>query len=153
VDEILHAFRVVSQALRPVHGVLIDAVRLDYEREHGSIQSAAALLQLVVSDSAFAWLRPLSGLMARVDELAEAEEVDATEVLALRAAVESWALLGPATENGFQARYLEILQRRPDLVLAHAQLRTAVRELEKVAAPLNRLLLSPSPTSSEIGYA
>jgi hypothetical protein len=153
VDEILYAFRAVSQALRPVHGVLIDAVRLDYEREHGDIQSPAALLQLVVNDPAFAWLRPLSGLMARVDELSEAKEVDPTEVLALRAAVESWALLGPVGEDGFQARYLEILQRRPDLVLAHAQLRAAVRELEKVAAPLNRLRLSPVPTTSEVGYA
>ena len=147
------ALQAVSTALRPVHGVLLDATRVDYEKEHGKVPSKAALLQLVLQDAAFAWLKPFSELMVRMDVLSEADEVDPREVLALRAAVESWTLRAEdEEENGFQARYIHLLQERPELVIAHVQLRSALKELEKAALPLQRPLFATS-SDVPVGYA
>ncbi len=120
----------------------MDATRVEYEREHGAVPNPGALLQLVVNDPAFSWLRPLSELMSRVDALAEAEPLDAREALLLRAALDSWA------QN---SRYLQKLQARPDLVLAHAQLHFAIRALEEATA-LGRPLFAPTKRV-EVGIA
>ena len=140
----VNALRAVSQALRPVHGALLDATRLQYEETHEPVKSRGALLQLALNDDSFSWLRPLSDLMVRVDTLADQPEIDPLEVLALHAAVESWALLSEEPHEGFQSRYVTLLQQRPDLVMAHSQLRFAVQQLEAAASPLARPLFSAS---------
>ena len=57
------------EALLALHKTLLDHVRIEYEREHGRVENAGALLQLVVGDPAFEWLRPLSQLIVAIDEL------------------------------------------------------------------------------------
>lgn len=64
----------LSHALLRLHKALLDAERLLYERLHGRIASNGEFLQLVLGDSWFAWLRPLSQLMTRLDKLADGEE-------------------------------------------------------------------------------
>src|SRR4051794_30596194 len=81
--------RAVSVALRPVHGALLDATRREYEQAHGPVKSPGTLLHLVLHDESFSWLRPLSELMTRLDTLTDEERVDANEILALHAAIES----------------------------------------------------------------
>lgn len=54
--------------LLELHKTLLDAVRADYEREHGPVPGPGALLQLVTQDAAFAWLRPLSMLLVELDD-------------------------------------------------------------------------------------
>jgi hypothetical protein len=80
-------------------------------------------LQLVLGDAWFAWLRPLSRLMARLDELSEADEPSTGEdITALLASVRT--LLTPTQEGeGFGRQYHDALQRGPEVVLAHAAVR------------------------------
>src|SRR5258706_11623383 len=117
----------VAEALRPLHKSLLDVVRLEYEREHGRIAHTGALFDLVTRDPFFAWLRPMSGLMAHIDELLdEPEPLPPARVRSLRARVEALVTEG---DHPFAVRYLEILQSEPDVVMAHAQLRRALDRL------------------------
>lgn len=63
----------VRRAALHLHKVLIEAVRLDYERSHGRIENPIELLRLVAYDPQFAWLRPLSRLLVDLDETPEVD--------------------------------------------------------------------------------
>ena len=78
---------------------------------------------MVLSDAWFAWLRPLSQLMAKLDELGETDEPSTSEEIAtLLTSVRT--LLSPTEEGqGFGRQYYDALQRSPDVVLAHAAVR------------------------------
>lgn len=115
------------QALLRLHKALLDDERVSYERVHGRIPSNGAFLQLVLGDAWFAWLRPLSQVMAKLDELGEADELpDGSDTATLVASIRT--LLTPTEEGeGFGKQYHDALQREPDVVLAHAALRTLLK--------------------------
>lgn len=118
----------LSRALLRLHKALLDGERVSYERVHGRIPSNGAFFQLVLGDAWFVWLRPLSQLMARLDELSEEDEASANaEITALIASVRT--LLTPSEEgDGFGRHYYDALQREPDVVLAHAAVRALLRQ-------------------------
>lgn len=57
------------RGLLRVHAALLDEERIRYEREYDRIEGSGALLQLVIHDPWFAWLRPVSELIVQIDEL------------------------------------------------------------------------------------
>jgi hypothetical protein len=60
--------------LLDLHQALVDAMRRDYERTSGRL-SDGEFLEALVNDPAFAWLRPLTALIVRLDELLEEHPV------------------------------------------------------------------------------
>lgn len=112
------------RALLRLHKALLDHERVSYERVHGRIPSNGAFLQLVLEDTWFAWLRPLSQVMAKLDELGEEDNSpDGPDHATLIASIRT--LVTPSEEGtGFGGHYYEALQREPDVVLAHAAVRT-----------------------------
>jgi len=103
-----------------LHKALLDAERADYERAHGQV-TAGGLLQLALNHEQFAWLRPVSELIVRVDEMLDAVEPstadDAESLLA-----EARSLLKPSEAGGgFGQKYFAAIQREPDVVLAHRE--------------------------------
>lgn len=118
----------LSMALVRLHKALLDDERVSYERVHGRIPSNGAFLQLVLGDAWFAWLRPLSQLMVKLDELAETDEASVSaEIVALLASART--LLTPTEEGeGFGRQYHDALQREPDVVLAHAAVTALLRQ-------------------------
>lgn len=122
----------LSHALRPVHKALMDLTSADYERRHGHINGPVHLFHLVTQDPFFAWLHPMSALMAEVDELYDQKEpLDPVAVKAVRSTIEE--LVGhkgqEPSPDSFVSRYLEILQNDPDVVMEHAKLRRALDQL------------------------
>ncbi|BCA55260.1 hypothetical protein W02_24000 [Nitrospira sp. KM1] len=119
----------LSRALLRLHKALLDDERQSYERVHGRIASSGALLQLVLGDSSFAWLRPLSQLTAKLDELDESKEPEASaQITAVLASIRT--LLTPMEEGeGFGRRYYSALQREPDVVLAHTEVKALLGRL------------------------
>jgi hypothetical protein len=87
--------------LRPqlleLHRSLVESQRIGYERVHGRT-SAADFLQVLINDPAFAWLKPLTGLVAQLDEVL-------------------------ASNGEFQRRYRDELHQSPDVALAHGKLK------------------------------
>jgi hypothetical protein len=107
----------VRHALLHLHKTLLDWERAAYERVHGRV-AGHALLQAILRHPQFAWLRPLSELIVRIDEMLENEEPDLPgDVDAMIA--EARALVSPETGGSFGQRYGQALQEHPDSVMAH----------------------------------
>ena len=123
VDPRLSHVDQLRRALLRLHKALLDDERVSYERVNGRIASNGEFLQLVLGDAWFAWLRPLSQLLAKLDELGEEDtSPDGLTTSALIASIK--ILLTPSEEgNGFGRHYYEALQREPEVVLAHAAVR------------------------------
>jgi catechol 2,3-dioxygenase len=112
-----------------LHKVLLDDARAAYELDRGRVGSPGHLLQLVIDDPWFAWLHALSGLIVRIDE-AVGRESNATMADAVALVDQVEQLLTASEEgDGFSRRYFEALQRQPAVVLAHADVRRAVKTL------------------------
>jgi len=111
----------LRHALLQLHKTLLDAQRIRYERENGRIESRGELLALVLEDASFEWLRVLSALIARLDELAEADDKDARAEM--RGVIERLRTLVRFEGNdGFTGPYREIVDPVPDALVAHVQL-------------------------------
>jgi len=111
----------LRHALLQLHKALLDAQRIRYERENGRIESRGELLALVLEDASFEWLRVLSALIARLDELAEADDKDARAEM--RGVIERLRTLVRFEGNdGFTGPYREIVDAVPDALVAHVQL-------------------------------
>ena len=92
---------------------------LPWEAMNGRVPGNGEFLQLVVHDPWFQWLRPMTALIAAMDEAMTDEAPEAAaRVTALVAAARE--LLHP-NEMGsdFQQRYFEFIQRSPDVAVAH----------------------------------
>ena len=128
-EEIQQAQKLLAdlrQALMKLHKVLLDWERRGYERIHGR-QSSHDMLQVLLSDSQFAWLRPISQLIVRIDELlSEPTPPMRNDVDAIVAAVRT---LTSPNESGniYERRYDMALQQLPDAVVAHGDVRGLIK--------------------------
>jgi hypothetical protein len=91
----MKALSSLRSELLNVHHALIESARADYEREHG-VTPPGQFLQALLGDPSYAWLAPLTSLVARLDEVLE--------------------------DQTLQARYRDALQRHPDVLVAHGKL-------------------------------
>ena len=116
-----------------LHKVLLDDAKATYELDRGRVGSAANLLQLVIRDPWFAWLHALSELVVRIDETVE--QGDAAGEAEVKTHRRTGRRLLTASENGegFARRYFESLQRQPAVVLAHADVRQALKAMRAQA--------------------
>jgi hypothetical protein len=112
--------RTVRNGLVSLHKILLDRERERFEREHGRIETTHQHLQLVLEHPMFAWLRPLSGLIARFDDrLLGREPLTAAD--ARRLAADARALTTFADEKTeYQQQYHRALEDSPDILAAHA---------------------------------
>ena len=121
----------VRRGLLGLHKALIVAEQVTYERINGRVGSTGKLLQLVLNDPWFTWLHPLSQMVVRIDELLE-DDADLTDVEVAYFLTEVRALIRPSEEgDGFERSYYEALQREPDVIFAHVEVK---RLLTKIAA-------------------
>ncbi|KEF34797.1 MULTISPECIES: hypothetical protein [Deinococcus] len=68
----------LAQALRHFHSALLDFAKGEYEFLHGPVKGPFELYSLVMNHPSFQWLRPLSGLMATLDEVLDAKDTRLT---------------------------------------------------------------------------
>jgi hypothetical protein len=130
-EALRHILLEVRRGLLSLHKALIVAEQLTYERINGRVHSTGQLLQLVLNDPWFTWLHPLSQLVIRVDELLD-EEMEPTTVEVEHFLAEVRALIRPSEEgDGFERSYYEALQRAPDVIFAHVEVK---KLLTKAAA-------------------
>jgi hypothetical protein len=117
----------LRETLLRLHKALMESERAVYEQTFGKIASPYQFLQLLTTDPWFAWLRPVSRLIAAMDEMLDAKEpLTVAGVDAL--AVQARTLLVPAASGeGFSRHYDEALQRDPDVVFAHAATARLIR--------------------------
>jgi hypothetical protein len=104
---------------------VLDAARRDYERHRGRLRDTEFLAALV-DDAELAWLKPLTALVARVEQPAESGlpgEAPKDLVARLR------SLLGSdGGDSDFQRKYADILHRSPDALVAHVRTLRALQD-------------------------
>ena len=116
----------VRHGLLELHKALLDAERAKYEQIHGKV-TAGKMLQLAFEDAQFAWLRSLSELIVRIDELLEAKEASDSDRENLLAT--AGALLTISDQStSFAREYDAALQGDPHIVVLHGRVMQALRE-------------------------
>jgi hypothetical protein len=117
----------LRHALLRLHKTLLDWERGGYERIHGR-QSSNDILTALLNDPQFAWLRPISQLIVRIDELlSEKTPPMRNDVDAVISQVR--LLTSPKAEgNIYERRYDTVLQEHPDAVFAHRDVLTLLKE-------------------------
>jgi hypothetical protein len=124
----------VRRKLLHLHKTLLDWERAAYDRAHGRTPPGQ-LLRIVMTDPQFAWLRPVSELIVRIDESLDMEVPDAPiDVEGIIAQARS--IVAPEGDSVYAQRYHAALQEHPDAVLAHgavaAVLKGAPRPSERI---------------------
>jgi hypothetical protein len=110
--------RDLSTRLLKLHALLLDRERRAYEDRHGFIPTHE-LFQLVLHDAQFSWLRSLSGMIANLDAIVDADEPISRENVQ-SVFRQAFALLKSGEGGDFQAKYIVALQESPDVIMAHA---------------------------------
>ncbi len=114
----------LGRKLRHLHLAILHA-----ERQVDPSASGAALLDRLINDPTWAWLRPLSALMAEIDHVLSQDEpatvYDHAVVAAhIRGLLSNEGDLGNAA---FLERYVPLLQSNTGIAGAHAELRSLLR--------------------------
>ena len=120
--------RTLRDHLLTIHKALLDAERGKYEKAYGPMRSPGEMLQLVLSNEHFAWLRSYSGLIVRIDEWLAADDVPEGEAEAFWD--EAIVLTTPAAtaDESAAGRYRLFLDEVPKVATEHAATRAAVRQ-------------------------
>lgn len=117
----------LRRALLQLHKTLLEWERGAYERIHGR-SSPGELLNIIVSDPQFAWLRSMSALIVRIDESLEIERLDGPEIDVASILSQARGLVTPdASNTAYADRYHAALQEHPDAVLAHGAVMTVLK--------------------------
>ena len=118
----------LRHALIPLHRTLLEWERAAYEKVHGRT-GAAEMLKVIVGDPQFAWLRPLSELIARIDDVLQTDGPDVrVDVDAILDQVRT--LIAPDEEGTpYARRYHAALQEVPDVVFAHRRVTEILRDV------------------------
>jgi len=115
---------VLRHGLLRLHKTLLDWERGVYEQAHGR-QTGGELLKLLLDDPHFAWLRPMSQTIVRIDEMLDAAEpLSASDVNDVFATASD--LTSPPGGAAQGTRYQEALQSSPEAVFAHRDVRAAL---------------------------
>ncbi len=128
------AARALSRALLGVHKELLELARIEYERANGR-QNPAQMWNLLIGDPFFAWLRPLSGAVAQLDELL-ATESDRSPYRRLVGNLRPM-LVGDDPSDPFAGPYARYRQL-PEVIAAHAVARRALETFEETLGPADR---------------
>ena len=119
-------------ALLALHKALVDLERAEYEQANGVV-SAGEMLQLLISGDQFSWLRPISELIVRMDELiGNARErrrpTSARPAMTREQAIDDTRALLAETRRllvsdespaAFRGRYFDLVHKHPALVVMH----------------------------------
>jgi hypothetical protein len=120
----------LRHGLLRLHKTLLDWERAAYEQVHGR-QSGGELLKLLLDAPHFAWLRPMSQTIVRIDEMLDADTPPTVqEINEVFTTVNEMTSASEGREGPGQ-RYGEALQNSPEVVLAHRDVREKLAERAK----------------------
>lgn len=121
--------RELSRTMTAVHKVLLDETLRQYAQREGRPLSPQDAWRAAMNDPFFSWLRPVSLLIAEIDEmLTRVEEIDTGLAHGVRLEVES-LLSGITAGPDFARRYRDMLQESPDLAARHGAMKAVLARL------------------------
>ncbi len=114
-------------ALQQLHKALLASERMSYETSFGVTLSPYQFLQLLTNDPWFAWLAPITHLLADVDVRLDEKSPLAPADVQLLSRRTKLLLTPTETGEGFSRQYDEVLQRDPDVLFAHVTMARLLR--------------------------
>jgi hypothetical protein len=114
--------RALRLPLLALHKALLGTERRTLERVHGEL-SGTQFLQIVSDPLRYGWLQPFSGLILAIDDTLDVKADDGeNEIATPEELLERTRdlLLPPKADTPFGRRYVSLLQKDPELVIAHA---------------------------------
>jgi hypothetical protein len=117
----------LRDALLRLHKALMETERIGYEKTFGKISSPFQFLKLLTEDPWFAWFRPISQIIAEIDEKLDAKEPLTKAIVDELFSRVKTMLVPTEGGEGFSQHYDEALQRDPDVVFAHAAVAKLIR--------------------------
>jgi hypothetical protein len=114
--------RALRSPLLALHKALLQTERRTLERVHGEL-SGTQFLQIVSDPLRYGWLQPFSGLILAIDDTLDVKDDDGENEIATPEELLERArelLLPPKADTPFGRRYVSLLQKDPELVIAHA---------------------------------
>jgi len=125
-DPHIHRLVDLRLGLLRLHKTLLEMERINFEKRFGRVNSGE-LLQLVLNDARFAWLRTISALVVEIDEVLNGDEpatLNDFEDLISQARL---LFTSPGNEE-FKTKYEAALQREPAVVIAHSAVMQILRQ-------------------------
>lgn len=120
----------MRSALLQLHKKLIDWAREEYAREVAVIDNPYRFLSLLTSDPWFEWLRPLSEIIVRIDEIEAKPPIETAAAIEVREAV--LAVFDDDSERrGFVRRLSDAMHADPGLASDEAMIRMLAERLPK----------------------
>ena len=127
----------ISKSLKRVHKHLLENEKAAVEARVGRTLNPLEFFSMLTQDESFAWMKPLSALMAEIDEfIDENPTITEADVLGIRDRVD-FILKDPSSKVA--SRYLQYLPQDPDFILAHSELRDALGPAPKAATDPSKL--------------
>lgn len=122
----------LAQALRSTHSTLLEVVKKDYESMHGVIKGPFAYFQLVTNDPVFQWLRPLSGMMASLDDLLDNKrDLKPADAVQVKLDVESLFL--STSSNEFATNFHARVKLEREVEIRLSELENALLSLSELS--------------------
>jgi hypothetical protein len=113
---------VLSRKLQHVHSLVLAA-----EKQFHPVMGEWELLDKLMKDPAWAWMRPLSALIADIDHVLAQDEAPTEYDLAAVAGHIRDLLAGKGDASVFTERYLPLLQLSAELVAVHGELKMLLK--------------------------
>ncbi len=124
----------VSRALQDLHRQVLET-----EAPPIPGRTAVSLLDRLINDPEWAWLRALSRLIADIDGALADREGPAADAVAATARTRALVFgVGEGRDEGFLARYRPLLQQNPALASAHGELKRRLDLIAPVPAGVTR---------------
>ncbi|MEM1253394.1 MAG: hypothetical protein AAGI69_13250 [Cyanobacteria bacterium P01_H01_bin.21] len=116
--------------LLKLHKLLLESERVRYEQINGPIKNKGEFFQLVISDEAFSWLRPISQFIVQIDEFTSAKKQPENPEEKAAILLEKGRLMLKPNENSstpLAAKYFEAIQSDPQIALMNAEITKVFR--------------------------
>jgi hypothetical protein len=110
----------LRHGLLRLHKTLLDWERSQYERAHGR-QSNADMLTAFLEHPQFAWLRPMSQLIVRIDEMLDGERPPSTADIDAVVTRARQLTMPDEFGDAYAKRYHTALQEVPDAIFTHRE--------------------------------
>ncbi len=122
-DTAIDQLKAARRQLLQLHKALLDAEKITYEIAHGPIASNMEFFNLVLNHEWFQWLRPLSGLIAEIDEaIGNKKEPIVPSIAVVYLDRLTTVIIVNPTDDGHGAKYYEAIERDPDVARLHVEL-------------------------------
>lgn len=114
--------------LLALHKAVLGTERRTIEAVHGEL-GGAQFLQIVSDPLRYGWLQPFSALILAIDDTLDVHDDQQDEIASPDELFERARelLLPPKAATPFGRRYLSLMQREPELVIAHAEVAKLLR--------------------------